>query len=91
MALDRQIQGVLERIAKAALPQFYTVSADEARRLYRESRAAFNPPVPEVAAVRDLAAAGPAGPIPVRCYRGFGTQAGAPLPVLVFFTVAAGP
>ena len=85
MALDRQIQVVLDRIAAAGLPQFHTVSADEARRLYRESRAAFSPPAPGVAEVRDLAATGPAGPIPVRCYRGLGTEAGAPLPALVFF------
>jgi acetyl esterase len=85
MAVDPQMQGVLERIAKAGLPQFHTVSADEARRLYRESRAVFSPPPPEVAEVRDLAASGPAGPIPVRLYRGLGTGAGALLPVLVFF------
>jgi acetyl esterase len=85
MAVDPQMQRVLERIAKAALPQFYTVSADEARRLYRESRAALGPPPPEVAEVRDLAASGPAGPIPVRLYRGLGAAAGAPQPALVFF------
>jgi acetyl esterase len=85
MAVDPQMQGVLERIAKAALPQFHTVSADEARRLYRESRAAFSPAPPQVADVRDLAASGPAGPIPVRLYRGLGTDRGAALPVLVFF------
>jgi len=85
MAIDPQMQGVLERIAKAALPQFHTLSAAEARRLYRESRAALSPPVPDVAEVRELAASGPAGPIPLRSYRGAGTQVGAPLPVLVFF------
>ena len=85
MAVDPQMQGVLDRIAKAALPAFYTVSADEARRLYRESRAAFSPAVPEVAEARDLALSGPGGPIPLRLYRGLGTEAGALLPVLVFF------
>jgi acetyl esterase len=38
-----------------------------------------------VEAVRDLAAAGPAGPIPLRLYRGLGTAAGTPLPLLVYF------
>ena len=85
MAVDPQMQGVLDRIAKAALPAFYTVSADEARRLYRESRAAFSPAVPEVAEARDLALSGPGGRIPLRLYRGLGTEAGALLPVLVFF------
>ncbi len=85
MAVDPQMQGVLDRIAKAGLPQFHTVSADEARRLYRESRAAFSPPAPEVEEVRDAVADGPGGPIPLRLYRGLGTEAGALLPALVFF------
>ena len=85
MPVDPQMQQVLERIAKAALPPFYTVSAVEARRLYKDTRAALSPPVPEVADVRDLAAPGPAGGIPVRLYRGLGTQAGTSLPALVFF------
>ncbi len=85
MAVDPQMQAVLDRIAQAGLPQFHTVSADEARRLYRESRAAFSPPAPEVGEVRDAAADGPGGPIPLRLYRGLGTEAGAMLPALVFF------
>ena len=85
MAVDPQMQRVLQRIAAAALPPFCTLAAAEARRLYRESRAALSPPVPEAAEVRDLAASGPAGPIPLRLYRGFGTQAGALLPALVYF------
>ena len=85
MALDPQMQRVLKRIAKSALPPFSTVSADEARRLYKEGRAALSPPVPEVGEVRGLAASGPAGPIPLRLYRGQGAAAGAPLPLLVYF------
>lgn len=85
MAIDPQMQGVIERVANSALPPFYTVGADEARRLYKETRAVLSPPVPEVEAVRELAASGPAGPIPLRVYRGLGTAAGAPLPVLVYF------
>jgi acetyl esterase len=79
------MQAVIERVAKSALPPFYTVSADEARRLYKETRAVLSPPVPEVDAVRDFAASGPAGPIPLRLYRGLGAAAGAPLPLLVYF------
>jgi len=85
MAVDPQMQRVLQRIAAAALPPFCTLAAAEARRLYRESRAALSPPVPEAAEVRDLAASGPAGPIPLRLYRGLGTEAGALLPALVYF------
>lgn len=63
MPVDPQMQAVIERVAKSALPPFYTVSADEARRLYKETRAVLSPPVPEVDAVRDFAASGPAGPL----------------------------
>jgi len=38
-----------------------------------------------VAAVRDLTAPGPGGPIPLRLYRGLGTDPAAALPVLMFF------
>jgi acetyl esterase len=85
MAVDPQMQAVLERVAKSALPPFYTVSAVEARRIYKDTRAVLSPPVPEVGAVRALAARGPAGPIPLRLYRGLGTAAGTPLPLLVYF------
>jgi acetyl esterase len=85
MPVDPQMQRVIERVAKSALPPFYTVGAEEARRLYKETRAVLSPPVPEVGEVRDLAARGPAGPIRLRLYRGLGTSAGAPLPLLVYF------
>jgi acetyl esterase len=85
MPVDPQMQAVLERAAKAALPPFHTLSAAEARRLYKETRAALAPAVPAVAAVRELAAPGPAGPVPLRLYRGAGTEAGSLLPALVFF------
>ena len=85
MAVDPQMQRVLERVAKSALPPFHTLSADEARRLYRETRGILAPPVPEVGGVRDLAAPSPAGAVGLRLYRGLGTTYGSPLPVLVFF------
>lgn len=85
MPIDPQMQAVIEGAAQSALPPYCTVSAVEARRLYKETRAALSPPVPEVAAVRDLAAPGPAGPIPLRLYRGLGTAAELALPVLVYF------
>jgi acetyl esterase len=85
MAVDLQMQAVIERVAKSGLPPYYSLSAVEARRLYRDTRAALSPPVPEVAVARALAAAGPAGPIPLRLYRGAGTAADAALPALVYF------
>lgn len=85
MPIDPQMQAVIERVSKAGLPPFHTLSAVEARRLYKETRGALAPPVPEAGAVRELAATGPAGPIPLRLYRGIGTAADAPLPALVYF------
>ena len=35
MALDPQMQSVLARIAKAALPQFHTVSAEQLEKFQR--------------------------------------------------------
>jgi acetyl esterase len=85
MAIDPQMQGVIERVNNSGLPPFHTLSAAEARRLYKETRGALSPAVPAVEAVRDLAATGPAGPIPLRLYRGLATAADAPLPLLVYF------
>ena len=85
MPVDPQMQTVIERAAQSGLPPYYQVSAAEARRLYKETRAALSPAVPEVAETRDFAARGPAGPIPLRRYRGAGTPAGVPLPLLVYF------
>lgn len=85
MAVDLQMQAVIERAAKSGLPPYHSIGAAEARRLYKERCAVLSPPVPEVAAVRDLAASGPAGPIPLRLYRGAGCAADAPLPALVYF------
>ena len=85
MALDPQMQAVIERSAKSGLPPYASVSIAEARRLYKETRAALAPPAPDVGEVRDLAAPGPAGPIPLRLYRGLGTGSGAQLPALVYF------
>ncbi len=84
MPVDPQMQAVIERAAKSGLPSYCSVSAVEARRLYKETRAVLSPPVPAVDAVRELAASGPAGPIALRLYRGLGAQAGA-LPALVYF------
>jgi acetyl esterase/lipase len=85
MTLDPQAAAVLERAARANLPPYAEIGAVAARALYRETRGALSPPAPDVARVEDLAAAGPAGPIPVRLYRGLGTADDERLPALVYF------
>src|ERR1700690_2695145 len=85
MPVDPKMQAVLISAAESALPQYCSVGAVEARRLYKETRAALSPPAPEVANARELAADGPAGPIPLRLYRGLAAADGAPLPLLVYF------
>jgi acetyl esterase len=57
----------------------------EARRTYLERRGYTQPEPPPVGAVRDLQAAGPHGPIPLRLYRPAGAAAGAAWPALVYF------
>ena len=81
MPVDPQMQAVIERAAKSGLPAYHTLSAAEARRLYKETRCALYPLVPAVEAVRELVAPGPGGAIPLRLYRGLGTAAGTPLPL----------
>ena len=75
---------MLEMIRAAGRPPWHTLSPDEARASYLAGRQVTAPePVP-VAEVRDLTAAGPHGPIPLRLYR---PDAAPPTasPVLVFF------
>jgi acetyl esterase len=68
----------------AGRPPVAALQPDEARKMYRASRGALQPELPDMAELRDLAAPGPAGDIPLRLYRGMGTNPGV-LPVLVFY------
>lgn len=82
--LDPHAEQVLALVRMAQRPAFETVTAPQAREMYREGRAAVSPEPPHVASVRELSAPGPAGTIPLRLYRGADT-ADRPLPVLMFF------
>lgn len=84
MSVHPQVQILLERVARSPLPPYHEVPPAVARRIYRDTRAATAPPVPEVAAVRLLLAPGADGPIPLRAYRPAGSQADEVLPALVF-------
>ena len=83
MGLDPQAQAVLDLVARAGRPPYHQMTPKEARQLYRDTRAALQPDPLEMAAVKDLTADGPGGPIPLRLYR---PSAGGPTPpVLVYF------
>lgn len=87
--LDPQARRLLERAAAAALPEFHTLSADAARRLFRESMARLdgpclvNPNGP-AQAVENLLATTPAGAVPVRVYHPDPQFHDGPAPCLVY-------
>jgi acetyl esterase len=85
MTLDPDAQRVLELMRESGRPALETLTPAEARAFYRSSRAALQREPPEVAEVKQLSAPGPMGDIPLRWYRGMGTDASAKLPALVYY------
>jgi acetyl esterase len=83
--LHPDAQRVLDLIRESGRPPYDAMEPAAARQLYRNARTVLQPDPPDIAAVRDLLAPGPQGPIPLRLYRGLGTADGAALPALVFF------
>ena len=84
MSLDPDNQRVLDLIKAGGRPPIYTLSPPLAREAYRLSRAPLQPELPEVEELREHAAPGPGGEIPLRYYRGKGAPR-QQCPVLVFF------
>jgi len=84
-ALDPQAKAVIDLIIKSGRPLYHQLSPKDARQLFRDTRPASTPPAPEIGAVKDLTADGPAGTIPVRLYRPKGVPTSTMLPALVFF------
>src|SRR6185503_8737718 len=73
-------------IVASGRPPFETLSPAEARHAYLASRHILQPdsePVDEV--LSSLQATGPAGPIPLRLYRGKGVPKDRPQPALIYF------
>jgi acetyl esterase/lipase len=85
MQLDPDAQFLLDAMIKAGRPLFETLTPAAARQQMRDIRAALKQPQPPVAEVRELAADGPHGKIPLRLYRGHALAAGERQPVLIFF------
>jgi acetyl esterase len=67
--LDPQARALIERIAAAGAAPLYTLPAPEARRAYRESRAALSAAPARVEEIRELSVPGPAGALRARLYR----------------------
>ncbi|MDF3073174.1 MAG: alpha/beta hydrolase [Alphaproteobacteria bacterium] len=85
MALDPQIAAVLEAAAKAGRPLLQTLSPDEARKMFRETRVPLQPPPPEMARVDDLVADAGHGKIPLRHFRPKGHPENELVPALLYF------
>jgi len=84
MALDPQVQEVIQLVIKSGRPAYNTLSPKDARQLFRETRPASTPTPPEIGAVKNVTAEGPGGPIPLRVYRPAGVTSAA-LPALVYY------
>jgi acetyl esterase len=84
MAVDAQAQAFLGRVAAAGRPAFHTLTPEDARREYRQTRAYVQPAKPEVASVSDRAVPALHGSIPVRYYRPLHSKPDDFLPVLVY-------
>jgi acetyl esterase len=85
MALDPQAQAVIALAIKAGRPPYHTLSPKDARALFLETRPFSTPAPPAIGTVRNLAAEGPVGEIPLRLYRPAGVPDTKPLPVYVYF------
>ena len=83
--LHPQARALLDLIEQRGVPPTHTLAPEAARLLYRERRAFTQPDPPAVALVRDLAAEGNDGAIPLRLYRPVGAPPDAALPVLVYY------
>ena len=85
MTINPDAAKVVELIIASGRPPYPTIGHVAAREIFVASRAILQPDPSPVGEVRDLAAAGPAGEIPLRLYRGQGTDASRPQPALIYY------
>src|SRR5262245_17386952 len=83
--LHPDAQRVCEMIVASGRPPIETLTPPEARAVYLASKPSLQPDPEAVARVTDLAAEGPAGPIPLRLYRATPGEAARPQPVVGYF------
>ncbi len=83
--LDPQSRALLDLMTERGVPPIHTLSPDEGRRMFLERRGFTQPVPPSIGSVRDLAAPGPHGPIPLRLVRPAGVADAVALPLLVYF------
>jgi acetyl esterase len=81
MAVDPQVQVLLDMLVAAGGPRFIELSPAEAREWFNKLRRPFEIPIGQIT---DRAIPGPAGDIPVRLYTPVDAAPGR-LPVLVYF------
>jgi acetyl esterase len=81
--LDPQARVLLERLDAEGFPPVCTLSAPDARRVYRESRASLVPAPLFVEEIRELSLPGPAAALRARAY--LPRASGDALPGLVYF------
>jgi len=82
MTLDPDVIALLDMIKAAGRPPMDSLPPPEARIAFLAGRTVLQPEPAEVASVRDFTIP---GDIPVRLYRGIGTDPAAKLPCLVYY------
>jgi acetyl esterase len=85
MTINPDAAKVVELIIASGRPPYPTIGHVAAREIFVASRAILQPDPSPVAEVHDLAATGPAGLIPLRLYRGIGTDTKSPQPTLIYY------
>jgi len=85
MTINPDAAKVVELIIASGRPPYPTIGHVAAREIFVASRAILQPDPSPVAEVRDLTARGPAGPIPLRLYRGEGADSNSPQPALIYY------
>ena len=88
MPLNQQAQIVLDMIAKAeanGAPRTGEIEAHKLREIYKSTRSAYTPKVPELELVEEISIPGVKGNIPARFYRPILASKQDKLPVLIYF------